>query len=733
MSIKGGAGGLHGLMSNVKVASHSPDPSVPTRFAMRIPILLQSVLPRVLLLALLSMTSALQAAALGEVTVHSALGQKLDADIEIVALTQAELETLAVRPASREAFAEANLEMTPAVRSLRFEIQRKGQRTVVHLTSEQAVNDPYLTILFELESDGNRMMRQYALLLDPPAVEDSAVAVTDVQTAAQPATAASVVVSAPVGPLAAAETGKSSAEKLADTHTVRRGDTLAKIAVPLRAAVNAQLEQVLVAMQRANPDAFVGKNINRIKTGSVLKLPDADAIKAIDADAARKLVQAQTADFDRYRNSLAQQARSEAAAEAQNAEVTHSSSGKIGVQVVESGTENAAKDKLVLSAAGAASDQNAAAAKLDKIASDKAAAEAKSRIASLEKNVSDMQQLLEMKNKTLAEMQSKPATAVTPAAPEVKPEVKSEVSPELNPEVKAEAKPELSPGVKPDVKSAATPVMAEVTMADWLKSLLQNPLARPLAGGVSLLLLGLLLLRARRRRQARYAAGNPSATEPAPKSTSLLDIAGGRDVDTSNSVFHSNFVPSVSQLDTNEVDAVAEADVYIAYGRDEQAEEILQDALRTHPERNALRVKLLEIYATRKDVQKFGKLAADLYGITHGTGDEWMQAAQLGQMLEPANLLYSAARRSDVPEAKIEPSLKLVGGDFDLSGISLELEPIAASNDPATHALNNKLDLALACKEIGDKDGARELLSEVASSNNTGLATKAKSLLRQLA
>lgn len=676
---------------------------------MRIPTLLQSLVSRVSLLTLLCVSSALQAAALGEVTVHSALGQKLDADIEIVALTQAEFETLAVRPASQEAFSEANLEMTPAVRSLRFEIQRKGPRTVVHLTSELAVNDPYITILFELESDGNRMMRQYALLLDPPAVEESALAVTDVQTAAPNAAEVS------------AATPATATKTQTDTHTVKRGETLAKIAAPLGATANAQLEQVLVAMQRANPEAFVGKNMNRIKTGSVLKLPDADAIKAIDADAARRIVLTQTADFDRYRNSLAQQARSEAAAEAQNADVTHSSSGKIGVQVVEPGTASTAKDKLVLSTPGAATEQNAAAANLDKIASDKAAAESKARIAALEKNVSDMQQLLEMKNKTLAEMQSQQAQAVTPVAPEVKPEPKPEAVAEVKPEVKPEAK-----------KPAAKPV-AEVSLADSLKSLLQSPLVRPLAAALSVLLLGLLLLRARRRRQARLATGDPAATEPAPKEKSLLDIAGVRDVDTSNSVFHSNFVPSVSQLDTNEVDAVAEADVYIAYGRDEQAEEILQDALRTHPERNALRVKLLEIYASRKDVQKFGKLAADLYGITHGTGDEWMQAAQLGQMLEPANLLYSAARRSETPDSKTEPSLKLVGGDFGLSGISLELEPVAASNDPATNALNNKLDLALACKEIGDKDGARELLSEVASSSNSALATKAKSLLRQLA
>ncbi len=684
---------------------------------MRIPTLLQSLVSRVSLLTLLCMSSALQAAALGEVTVHSALGQKLDADIEIVALTQAEFETLAVRPASQEAFAEANLDMTPAVRSLRFEIQRKGQRTVVHLTSEQAVNDPYITILFELESDGNRMIRQYALLLDPPAVEESALAVTDVQTATPKPAEASATVPA------TAPAGKSAAAIPAETHTVKRGETLAKIAAPLRAAANAQLEQVLVALQSANPDAFVGKNMNRIKTGTVLKLPDADAITAMDADAARKMVQTQTADFDRYRNNLAQQARSEAAAEAQNANPNRSSSGKIGVQVVEPGTASTARDKLVLSAPGTASEQNAAASNLDKIASDKAAAEAKARIAALEKNVSDMQQLLEMKNKMLAEMQSQQAQAATSVAPELKPQSAAV----------AEVKPELKPEIKPEAKKPAANPVPEVTLADSLKSLLHNPLARPLAAALSVLLLGLLLLRARRRRQEHHAAGETTVAEPAPKSKSLLDIAASREVDTSNSVFHSNFVPSVSQLDTNEVDAVAEADVYIAYGRDEQAEEILQDALRTHPERNALRVKLLEIYASRKDVQKFGKLAADLYGITHGTGDEWMQAAQLGQMLEPANLLYSAARRPETPDSKIEPSLKLVGGDFDLTGISLELEPAATNNDPATHALNNKLDLALACKEIGDKDGARELLSEVASSSNADLATRAKSLLRQLA
>jgi pilus assembly protein FimV len=108
-------------------------------------------------------------------------------------------------------------------------------------------------------------------------------------------------------------------------------------------------------------------------------------------------------------------------------------------------------------------------------------------------------------------------------------------------------------------------------------------------------------------------------------------------------VFNSSFAPSASQLDTNEVDPVAEADVYIAYGRDAQAEEILKEALRTHPERYPVRLKLLEIYAARKDQRAFETQASEMYGMTKGQGDEWAQAAALGLSIDPLNPLYASA------------------------------------------------------------------------------------------
>ncbi|RYF89032.1 MAG: hypothetical protein EON95_19455, partial [Caulobacteraceae bacterium] len=167
------------------------------------------------------------------------------------------------------------------------------------------------------------------------------------------------------------------------------------------------------------------------------------------------------------------------------------------------------------------------------------------------------------------------------------------------------------------------------------------------AAGAAILLLGALGISQRRRKKG--AGGKDLVVEPSVLGVptqgahALFAEAGGQSVDTSNSVFNSSFAPSASQLDTNEVDPVAEADVYIAYGRDAQAEEILKEALRLQPERHPVRLKLLEIYAARKDLRAFETQAGELYGLTRGHGDEWAQAAALGQSIDPGNPLYAGA------------------------------------------------------------------------------------------
>jgi pilus assembly protein FimV len=103
---------------------------------------------------------------------------------------------------------------------------------------------------------------------------------------------------------------------------------------------------------------------------------------------------------------------------------------------------------------------------------------------------------------------------------------------------------------------------------------------------------------------------------------------------------------SLSQLDAiGDVDPVAEADVYLAYGRDLQAEEILKEAMRTTPDRLAIRTKLLEVYAKRRDTKGFELLATQLFAITQGTGADWEKAQEMGRGIDPENPLYQSGGR----------------------------------------------------------------------------------------
>ena len=820
---------------------------------------------------LLCVPLAGSALGLGDIHVRSAMGQKLDAEIEFSALTSIEAESLTIRLASPDNFVQSGIDYSPVLRSLRFSVEKKGDRHVIRITSDLVMSDPFLNLLIELNAAGNRTLRQYALLFDPPAIAEAPMVVNPPEIAVQnvgvrneKAGVVSETKAAPVVEVPSKTSGpnpnttsnanstsssnsksssnvtqakeSASAPTKSAKHTVKQGDTLAAIAAANRAE-GVSINQMLMALQRENEQAFSDNNINRLKAGSVLSIPEDDVVRAIDAGKAREFMRGQNADFQRYREQLARrsrQTRDSAAAPNTGADDAgqrgvRSSSGTVTMQSKEAAAAPATQDKLKLTApvperlpesdksvaavkkeragnqanTGGKRDQNAET--LDKIASEKAVADANSRIAALEKNISDMQQLANIQSQSNAEKQ---AAAEQPLSPQVPAPISAQVP--VSETLPISTAPAAKSNAVEKIPSTPAPDPAiHEDVIHALQELTQEPTS-VMAGivGLVLLILSWFALRYRRRKQSPEA--KPAEVDGVQ---SIFDQAGGRNIDTSNSVFHSNFVPSVSQLDTNEVDAVAEADVYIAYGRDEQAEEILQDALRLHPDRHALRVKLLEIYATRKDRQKFGTLAAELRVLTHGVGEAWAQAAQMGMVLDPGNLLYGAAvrtnsefisaspkpvlaqpaattspvadfefrldglldeRRNDITTstptaptaghlASARTTTPSVSASYTASDSANTLEfnlsdsfsssmsvsnsslsparPAAAAQKPtglAMHegdlaSLKTKFDLAIACQEIGDHEGARELLAEVAVSQHPELAERAQSLLSQLA
>ena len=585
----------------------------------------------------LVLSSAAHAAGLGKLTVLSALGQPLRAEIELTSVSPDEASGLVAKLASPEAFKNANIEFNPALLSLRFNVEQRGGRQFIRVSSSQPLNEPFVDLLLELSWNNGRLVREYTFLLDPAelrATQQAQVAANEAARSRSEAASAERV--RPQVQEAAPSAGerarsrRTPAERAASgssEYRVKPGDSLGKIAAQVKPA-EVSLDMMLVALYRANPDAFMGNNMNRLKSGRILTVPGADAVGAIGEGEARGTVVAHAADFNAYRNKLAGQVGASEAEKTPRA--SQSGAGRITAKVEERPTAaNESQDQLRLSKAApnAPAGKGATASTEDTIAKQRELEESQARVKELERNINDLQKLAEVRSKTGAEAQNNAAAPATPAVTAEKP-ADAVV-------VQDKPAPKKLPAIKPAVKPPAP--APEPGLLDFIMDNLTY-----LGAGAAVLLLAALGISQRRRKAAAKPVAEPSIlgvpTEPAH---SMFAETGGQSVDTNNSVFNSSFAPSASQLDTNEVDPVAEADVYIAYGRDAQAEEILKEALRTHPERLPVRLKLLEIYAARKDQRAFETQAGELYGMTRGQGDEWAQAAALGQSIDPHNPLYA--------------------------------------------------------------------------------------------
>jgi len=610
----------------------------------------------------LVLSSAAHAAGLGKLTVLSALGQPLRAEIELTAVSSDEASGLVAKLASPEAFRSANIDFNPALLSLRFAVEQRNGRQFIRVTSTQPLNEPFVDMLLELSWNNGRLVREYTFLLDPAelrATQSAQVAASEAPAARPRADSTAQAAAAPAAPAAAerprrgraraAEEGSETASRAAgaSSYRVKPGDSLGRIAAQLK-PVDVSLDMMLVALYRANPDAFIGNNMNRLKSGRILSVPDTGSVQSLNDGEAHGVVVAHAADFNAYRNKLAGQVG--AAEPVKAPQAGQSAGGKITAKVEERPTAaNESQDQLRLSkapAAGAAAGKGATMGAEDTIAKQRELEEAQQRVKELERNVGDLEKLATIKSKGGAEAQQNAASAPAAAAP-------------ATPKAQDKPAPKKLATIRPAAKPAAKP---EPGLLDFILDNLAL-----VGGGAAALLLGGLLLAQRRKKKEVKLVPEPSIlgvpTEPAH---SLFAETGGHSVDTNNSVFNSSFAPSASQLDTNEVDPVAEADVYIAYGRDAQAEEILKEALRTHPERYPVRLKLLEIYASRKDQRAFETQAGELYSMTRGQGDEWAQAAALGLSIDPLNPLYATGgAQADAAPAPGEPAQALMSKDFD--------------------------------------------------------------------
>ena len=770
------------------------------------------------------------AAGLGKLSVTSALGQPLAAEIELFAADKAELDSLSASLASDQAFRDARVEFAPVLSSLRFTVEKKPNgKAVLKVSSSRPVNDPFIDMLVELNWGSGRLVREYTMLLDPPglAAKQTVAPVTAVApsngTAAKPAPAPAPAAPKTTTPVAGKAAPKAAA---ADHVKVKRGDTLIGIASRVRPE-GVSLEQTLVGLYRENTQAFDG-NMNRLRAGKTLDVPSADKVAAIpQRDAVREL-RLQAEDWRAYRQKLA---GTVSAAPAAKAAQGQASSGKVTPKVEDHAkpAAEAPKDVLKLSkaappatTAGKADETRALQEKLraqeeDATAREKALQESGQRVATLEKQIQDMQKLVEMKEKAQKEAAaSVPAPA--PAAPQA-------------------AKPAPAPApVAPVVKAPpASPEPAQ----NWYDPLLADPLYW--GGGVAALGLGGILWwmmagGGRRRKTGSAALEDSIMSGGDVRPNTVIGAASGGSVNTGDTSFLTDFSQAgLGTIDTHDVDPIAEAEVYMAYGRDAQAEEILKEAISKNPDRHEIRVKLLEIYAARRNTSAFESVAGELYAALGSKSSPlWDKACEMGRSIDPTNPLYggvqssapsaaaetvaataaiaggavafagepakaeSAIEPAPAAEPEIEPepvadnaplefesaghvlnfdmpsepaaespaagyveadtqslnfdlpdidlpaeeddSLKLDLGleddngpdsKFDFSGLDLDLGE-SGDNELELDEVGTKLDLARAYVEMGDKEGAREILNEVLAEGSERQKSDAQGMLSSL-
>ncbi len=672
---------------------------------------------------------------LGKLRVKSALDEPLVAEIELTSVQDAELETLRARLSSREDFVRANVDRPEFLGALKFDIATDAPQPFIKITTEQAAREPFLHLLVTVEWAGGELIREYTALLDPPTYAlDIPASVSSPRTVAETAPEApkpadkapAPAVPTPVVPAAAEATTDVappvSGVRSGEYGPTQEGDTLWAIASKLDVGdAQTNIFQIMIALLRENPNAFVDFNINRLKVGEILKLEDIDTVAEITEDEASSVYTAHLEEWQSYKLEIAAASQvamvPAATAEAPPqpvdtaaAEDTAAEPAEAAPQVDTQEAEAAADESPAQEEAEAAQAETAETdvlrivrANLDEAkeaagqAADGGTADAEAqalreqiqlleetltsrelenkelreRVAMLEGQVEKTNRLIELQSEQMAQMQQQaaaepqtPAAQPAPPAPatpadkpaaaqeitkaEVKPEAKQAVQAEVKPEAAAAAAPKVAaqqPAAKPKPKKPTRVATKPKKSVPWWQDILDSLFSswQYLVGlGVAAvaLLVGLLQMIRRRRSIAEFEESILTGSVLDGQTDTTDTTRATAATDTS---FLSDFgMAGMGTVQADEVDPLAESEVYLAYGRDEQAEEVLKEAIKKDSARHELKLKLLEIYQQRNDLKAFETLAEELYPAgDQGDPVIWQQVVAMGRAMNPHNPLFS--------------------------------------------------------------------------------------------
>ncbi len=357
------------------------------------------------------LTGIIQAAGLGKLTVASYLGQPFKAEIALESVKNQEISSLSARLAPSEAFQQAGVSLTPYHSTLSVSIEKRTDgQPYIQISSPQPISEPFLNLLIELSWSSGRLLRDYTVLLDPAETPGGVAAAATGQSEGNNDSASvhkstqsvsETVKNLPVGQVESADSGGEV------YGPVSRGDTLTRIARQV-SPENIDLNQVLVALYRANRDAFLEKNMNLLKVGAILRIPDLSEISLISSREAVHEIAVQKESWNSYRQRIADMATGIPGGEG----LKQSQTGKITAVPDKSSAAAARPEEVLILSKGELLEEgqsmtenaegNVAQHYLrmmeeDAIAKERALQEANERVTILEQNIAKLQRLLELK------------------------------------------------------------------------------------------------------------------------------------------------------------------------------------------------------------------------------------------------------------------------------------------------------------------------------------------------
>jgi pilus assembly protein FimV len=741
--------------------------------------------------------SVVAALGLGELTLESFLNEPLKATVDILSTDGLNEDQIRVRLATSDDFEKLGVDRAYFLTSIKFEIVvDERDRGKIILTSQDPVLEPYLDFLIEARWPTGRLLREYTVLIDPPAFDTQATVVSATERVAdtegepegsKKKTAVTETVASTTGThvkshksdlapgaMPDRDFGSDAAKAplAGNQYMIRRDETLWGIALNSKPE-GVSVHQTMLDIQRLNPDAFIDGNINRIKAGYIIYLPTSSEISSDDFASAQEEVRQQNQD---WRDGVVRERQESAGAS------LRISADPVVEEPAEAGESGADGESDL-----AASSGGATAANLDQ--AEREVTDLEGRLAAMEEQVETMQRIVSLKDNQIAALQA----ALDESGSDVEIDqtsIDESVLQLAREAAEADSQSQAEPAVlEPDPAPVPAPV---VTPAPAKPA----PVAEEEGGNTLTYIIGLLVAAAvgafffLRRRGEDEAEETQQETarrevfadvkmpdsdvdlkaidevvapepEPEPESTQAEALSAEPPAHASRGYGehkHDEYASDESG------DALAEADIYIAYGRYPQAVDLLKTAIENEPSNPAYRQKMVELSAETGDrdeaLAQYQALQSigDAGAVSHaedvlrsaGSGDWLDHAASTGapetappggedlELMSDLDLAEDTSEplESDFGGLEIEPG-GLGDGEDDLdlstdfsSDIDGEEEDLVFAE--GGNEMSTKLDLARAYLDMGDEDGARQILEEVSAQGSGEQQEEARTLLERI-